>query len=104
MARRTGITFGTRLADIRSTGSKYARHCMDRVAELNRMGFIWDVYEEQWQLIPDSLHVYKKLHGDLEVPYDFVVPSEALRLISGNFKLGNQVGRHPQENYAGRIG
>ena len=38
----------------------------DRVAELNRMGFIWDVYEEQWQRILDSLHVYKELHGDLE--------------------------------------
>ena len=24
-----------------------------------------------------SLHVYKELHGDLKVPYDFVVPSEA---------------------------
>ena len=49
----------------------------DRVAELNRMGFIWDVYEEHWQRILDSLHVYKELHGDLEVPQEFAVPSES---------------------------
>ena len=40
------------------------------------MGFIWDVYEEQWQRILKS-HVYKELHGNLEVPREFAVPSEA---------------------------
>ena len=65
-----GITLGTRLADIRSTGECYVKDRPDRVAELNRMGFIWDVNEEQWQRILKSLHVYKELHGDLEVPYE----------------------------------
>ena len=41
------------------------------------MGFIWDFFEEKWQQILDSLHVYKELHGNLEVPQDFAVPSEA---------------------------
>ena len=41
------------------------------------MGFIWDVYEEHWQRILKSLQVYKELHGNLEVPISFAVPSEA---------------------------
>ena len=71
-----GINFGTRLAAIRSH-ENYVKDRPDRVAELNRMGFIWDVYEEHWQRILDSLHVYKELHGNLEVPISFAVPSEA---------------------------
>ena len=72
-----GINLGTRLASIRNQ-ENYVKGRPDRVAELNRMGFIWNIYEEQWQRILKSLHVYKKLHGDLKVPYDFAVPSEAL--------------------------
>ena len=71
-----GINLGTRLAAIRSH-KIYVKDRPDRVAELNRMGFIWDVYEEQWQRILDSLQVYKELHGNLEVPREFAVPSEA---------------------------
>ena len=76
MAEDAGINLGTRLASIRNQ-ENYVKGRPDRVAELNRMGFIWNIYEEQWQRILKSLHVYKKLHGDLKVPYDFVVPSEA---------------------------
>ena len=71
-----GIKLGTRLTAIRKQ-EIYVKDRPDRIAELNRMGFIWDFYEEHWQRILDSLHVYKKLHGDLKVPYDFMVPSEA---------------------------
>ena len=41
------------------------------------MGFIWNINEEHWQRILKSLQVYKELHGDLEVPISFAVPSEA---------------------------
>ena len=44
---------------------------------LNRMGFIWNINEEHWQRILKSLQVYKEVHGNLEVPQEFVVPSEA---------------------------
>ena len=73
---RGASTSGTRLAAIRSH-KIYVKDRPDRVAELNRMGFIWDVYEEQWQRILDSLHAYKELHRNLEVPREFAVPPEA---------------------------
>ena len=53
-----GINLGTRLASIRNQ-ENYVKGRPDRVAELNRMGFIWNIYEEQWQRILKSLHVYK---------------------------------------------
>ena len=43
-----GITLGASVTDIRSN-EIYLKDRPDRVAELNRMGFIWDFYEEQWQ-------------------------------------------------------
>ena len=71
-----GINLGKRVLTIRNQ-EIYVKDRPDRVAELNRMGFIWNIYEEHWQRILDSLHVYKELHGDLEVPISFAVPSEA---------------------------
>ena len=38
---------------------------------------MWSIPEWQWQRVLQALAVYKELHGDLEVPKAFVVPSEA---------------------------
>ncbi len=43
-----GIKLGNRVLSIRSN-EIYVKDRPDRVAELNRIGFIWDVYEEHWQ-------------------------------------------------------
>ena len=64
---RVGINLGKRVSAIR-IHENYVKDRPDRVAELNRMGFIWDFYEEQWQPILKSMHAYKELHGDLKVP------------------------------------
>ena len=72
-----GINLGIRVNDIRNQ-EIYVKDWPDRVAELNRIGFIWDFYEEHWQRILKWLHVYKELHGNLEVLKEFGgVPSEA---------------------------
>ena len=56
------------------------------------MGFVWDEFERRWELTRDALAVYKELHGDLEVPYAFVVPSEApWPAEAWGLKLGNSV-------------
>ena len=49
----------------------------ERRVELDAMGFVWDDLERRWELVRDALAVYKEVHGDLEVPWKFVVPSAA---------------------------
>jgi len=41
------------------------------------MGFVWDDLERRWEEVRAALLVYQEVHGDLEVPRRFVVPSEA---------------------------
>ena len=41
------------------------------------MGFIWMFCRSTGSEYWTHWTVYKKLHGDLKVPYDFMVPSEA---------------------------
>ena len=56
------------------------------------MGFVWCIPEWQWQRVLQSLAVYKELHGDLQVPKAFVVPSEApWPAEAWGLKLGSRV-------------
>ena len=58
------------------------------------MGFVWDDLERRWELVRDALAVYKELHGDLEVPNAFVVPSAVpWPAEAWGLKLGHSVGR-----------
>ena len=62
---------------------------------------LWDDLERRWKLTRDALAVYKELHGDLELPTAFVVPSEApWPAEAWGLKLGSRVSdiRH-QEQY-----
>ena len=47
------------------------------IAQLDALRFVWSMPEWRWQCVLQSLVAYKKLHGDLQVPKAFVVPSEA---------------------------
>ena len=53
------------------------KHHPERRAELDALGFVWDEFERRWEEVRAALLVYQEVHGDLEVPYAFVVPSEA---------------------------
>jgi hypothetical protein len=46
----------------------------DRVAELNKLGFVWERLQPEWNLILEALITYRTLHDDLLVPSKFVVP------------------------------
>lgn len=46
----------------------------NRVTELNKLGFCWERLQPEWNLIFESLIVYKTLYGDVLVPYNFTVP------------------------------
>ena len=49
----------------------------ERRAWLDEMGFVWDDLERRWEEARSALATYKEVHGDLEVPQDFEVPSSA---------------------------
>ena len=42
------------------------------------MGFVWDDLARRWEEVHAALRAYNEVHGDLQVPTAFVVPSEAL--------------------------
>mmetsp|Transcript_6568 Transcript_6568/g.14165 ORF Transcript_6568/g.14165 Transcript_6568/m.14165 type:complete len:539 (-) Transcript_6568:1244-2860(-) len=53
---------------------RYVQNQPDRVSELNRIGFVWERLQPEWNLILESLIVYKALNRNLLVPSTFVVP------------------------------
>jgi hypothetical protein len=71
-----GVPLGYRVNTIR-THEIYVKDHPERRAELDALGFVWDDRERRWEEVRAALLVCKEVHGDLEVPYRFVVPSEA---------------------------
>ena len=71
-----GLNLGSQVNKLRQRKKKGDLSHAD-IAELDALRFVWSIPEWQWQCVLQSLVAYKKLHGDLEVPYRFVVPSEA---------------------------
>lgn len=78
------VKLGVRIAAIRSAG-RYVKDHPERKAELDAMGFEWrlrdgsakqkingDIFDSVYK----GLETYKTLHGNLEVPLDFIVPKE----------------------------
>ena len=54
--------------------SKHIAQRKDRVAQLGKLGFLWERLQPEWNLFIDALSVYKSIHGDVLVPAKFVVP------------------------------
>jgi hypothetical protein len=71
-----GMKLGYRVRDIRHS-EHFAKHHPERRAELDALGFVWDDLERRWEEVHAALLAYQQVHGDLEVPQAFVVPSEA---------------------------
>ena len=70
------MKLGDRVSDIRND-EIYVKHHPERRAELDALGFVWDDLERRWEGLHAALLSYQEVHGDLEVPQAFVVPSEA---------------------------
>ena len=71
-----GLNLGRQVDGLRQRKKKGTLPHAD-IAELDALRFVWSIPEWQWQCALQSLVAYKKLHGDLQVPQAFVVPSEA---------------------------
>ena len=53
---------------------KHVKSKPDRVAELNKLGFVWERLQPEWNLILEALITYSSIYGDVLVPNKFVVP------------------------------
>lgn len=54
--------------------TKHVKEQPERVAELNKLGFVWERLQPEWNLILESLVIYRTLNSNLLVPVKFVVP------------------------------
>jgi hypothetical protein len=70
------MQLGSRVSTIRSE-EIFVKDHPERRAALDALGFVWDDLERRWEEVHAALLAYKEVHGDLEVPQAFVVPSEA---------------------------
>ena len=72
---------------------RHVKNQPDRVSELNRMGFVWERLQPEWNLILESLIVYKALDGNVLVPSTFIVPNDDDRWPKAcwGISLGNSV-------------
>jgi hypothetical protein len=67
----------------------------ERVSELNRIGFVWERLQPEWNLVLEALVTYHSLHGDVMVTNKFVVPHGYRQWpkATWNIPLGNCVYR-----------
>ncbi|MEE2845109.1 MAG: Helicase associated domain protein [Gemmatimonadota bacterium] len=65
-----GFTLGTWVVHRRGE-YKNERLISDRIDALNKLGFIWDLFEDDYQRGLDYLKAYKAEHGDCRVPDGF---------------------------------
>jgi hypothetical protein len=67
----------------------------ERVAELNKLGFVWERMQTEWNIVLEALITYSTMHGDILVPNKFVVPhgESAWPKATWGIPLGNSVYR-----------
>lgn len=72
---------------------RHVRSRPDRVADLNRLGFVWERLQPEWNLIVEALIVYRTLFGNLLVRSTFCVPynDEKWPKACWGLALGNSV-------------
>ncbi|OQR84044.1 Carboxyvinyl-carboxyphosphonate phosphorylmutase, partial [Thraustotheca clavata] len=66
-----GLNLGKVVGTLRNTKDKMKP---DRRIELEKLGFVWDRFEYNYQCYLIALKTYKKLHGNLSMHSEFVVP------------------------------
>ena len=53
---------------------KHVKQRPERVAELNKLGFVWERLQPEWNLVLEALVTYASIYGNLLVPQKFAVP------------------------------
>lgn len=53
---------------------RHVRQYPARVEELNKLGFIWERLQPEWNLVMEALVTFSLVHGHLMVPSTFIVP------------------------------
>ena len=53
---------------------RHVKEQPERVAELNKLGFVWERLQPEWNLVLEALITYRTLNNNLLVPAKFVVP------------------------------
>jgi hypothetical protein len=72
-----GMKLGITVNTIRARGNYLSDDKPERKEWLDEIGFVWDDLERRWDVAQTALIIYKEEHGDLLVPYAFVIPSIA---------------------------
>jgi hypothetical protein len=72
-----GMNLGFAVHNIRAQGQYLSDDKPERKEWLDKIGFVWDDLERRWEVAQTALTVYKEEHGDLNVPFRFVIPSSA---------------------------
>jgi hypothetical protein len=72
-----GMTLGKTVSMIRMRGDYLSDDKPERKEWLDEIGFVWDDFERRWEVAQTALTVYKEEHGNLHIPYAFVIPSSA---------------------------
>ncbi|KAF0689935.1 Aste57867_18650 [Aphanomyces stellatus] len=83
-----GLKLGHAVHNIRQNGHDMST---DRRRQLLDLGFVWDHLEMSWDVKVLALETYKSLYENLNVPYGFVVPTEAWPRETWHMKLGHAV-------------
>ena len=74
-AEARGLELGLQVSGLR-TQKKRDTLPKDDVAQLEALGFVWNLFDWKWQCVLQSLQAYQQVHGDLQVLRPFVVPPE----------------------------
>lgn len=70
-----GVKLGHYIYNMKWWQRHIAQH-KDRVAQLNKLGFIWEKLQPQWNLFMEGMAYYRNIHGHVMVPATFVVPRD----------------------------
>ena len=55
---------------------KHIQQHQDRVNQLNKLGFVWERLQSQWNIFIDALGCYRTIHGHVMVPATYIVPRD----------------------------
>ena len=101
-----GFPLGKRVNDIRAKGT-FVEGRPDRFERLSRMEFVWDDAEYQWDVrLRMALEMFRRVHGHLNAPANFVVPEDAMRCPVGYFdpvKTPSVIAGFPLGNHVAQI-